>query len=69
MLKYRLQTEMMNMTMCEECINYEYDEDYDCMMCSVDMDMDETESVMNDPGRGCPFYTPGDEYTIVRKQN
>ena len=29
---------------CEMCRNYEYDEEYDSYMCSVDLDMDEAES-------------------------
>ena len=59
----------MNGTMCEFCLNYEYDEDYDCYRCGIDLDEDEAERFMTGRSAGCPFYTPGDEYTIVRKQN
>ena len=47
----------------------EYDEEYDCYRCSVDLDMDEAEQFMTYSVRSCPYYRPGDEYTIVRKQN
>ena len=28
---------------CEDCENYEYDEEQECSVCAVDMDMDEFE--------------------------
>lgn len=57
------------MSNCESCINYEYDEEYDCYCCSVDLDMDETEQFITGRFSSCPFFKPGDEYTIVKKQN
>lgn len=54
---------------CERCINYAYDEEYDCYMCSVDMDEDEIYSLYSQVRRACPYFRFGDEYTIVRKQN
>ena len=58
----------MNQTNCDECLNYEYDEDWDCYRCAVDLDEDEAERFMTGRSARCPFYRPGDEYTIVRKQ-
>ena len=54
---------------CENCLNYCYDGEYDCFYCSVDLDMDEQEQFMTNRFSSCPFYDPGDEYSIVRKQN
>ena len=54
---------------CEMSLNYEYDEGYDCYRCAVDLDEDEAERFMTGRFSRCPFYTPSDEYTIVRKQN
>lgn len=54
---------------CEECVNYVYDEEYEEYCCLAPMDMDETERYLQRGVRSCPFYRPGDEYTIVRKQN
>ena len=28
-------------TNCEYCVNYSYDEDYECYVCDIDMDEDE----------------------------
>ena len=50
-------------------MNYEYDEQFDEYCCGVSLDMDEAEGFMLGRTKSCPFYRPGDEYTIVRKQN
>lgn len=60
----------MNMiSKCEECINYEYDEEYECYVCLANLDEDDMFRLMNGNFKECPFYRPGDEYTIVKKQN
>ncbi|MBE6966185.1 MAG: hypothetical protein IJB42_04040 [Oscillospiraceae bacterium] len=59
----------MNGTMCEFCLNYEYDEEYGDYFCLIDMDEDDAGRFDFYSKRGCPYYHPGDEYTIVRKQN
>ena len=59
----------MAKTNCEDCMNYEYDEEYDEYLCSVDLDMDEAEAFLARRSQNCPFYRPGDEYTIVKEQN
>ena len=56
-------------TNCEECVYYAYDEEYEEYVCCAPMDMDEV-SLLTSRGTGeCPYYRPGDEYTIVKKQN
>lgn len=50
-------------------MNYEYDEEYDCYVCGMDLDMDEAERFMTFSFKDCPYFRPGDEYTIVKKQN
>ncbi len=54
---------------CDMCMNYVYDEEYECYECAVDMDEDEAYSLFSDRRRGCPYFRMGDDYTIVRKQN
>ncbi len=54
---------------CDFCMNYEYDDEYDCYSCIVDMDEDEVLRLYSDRKRSCPYFRKGDEYTIVRKQN
>ena len=53
---------------CEQCNNYVYDEDYECYTCEMDLDEDEMARFLADEYRDCPYYIPGDEYLVVRKQ-
>lgn len=48
---------------------YEYDDEYDCYTCVINLDEDEMAAFISGRMRSCPYYRPGDEYTIVRKQN
>lgn len=57
------------MKMCEDCLNYEYNEDTGECECIVDMDMDDTERYIGGGMRSCPYFMINDEYAIVRKQN
>lgn len=54
---------------CEYCIYYEYDELYDCYTCGADLDQDELSRFITGDSGDCAYYRPGDEYTIVHKQN
>ncbi len=53
---------------CEMCMNYFYDEEYDCYTCAMDLDEDEYRQFVGDTFYNCPYFRPGDDYTIVRKQ-
>ena len=53
---------------CDDCLNYEYDEEYDCYTCVMDLDEDEMRLFLIGRFPSCPYYRPGDEYTIVHKQ-
>ena len=55
--------------MCEFCLNYEYDDEFGDYYCIIDMDEDDAARFDLFSKGGCPYYHPGDEYTIVRKQN
>lgn len=55
--------------MCEYCLNYEYDDEFGDYYCIIDMDEDDAGMYDIFAKGGCPYYHPGDEYTIVRKQN
>lgn len=59
----------MQKTNCEDCIYYTYDEDYDCYTCMMNLDEDEMMHFISGTFTSCPYYRPGDDYTIVRKQN
>lgn len=52
---------------CENCMNYEYDEELEEYACSINMDEDEYVRWLST--KRCPYFRFGDEYSIVRKQN
>lgn len=53
---------------CESCMNYEYDEDYECYVCMQNLDEDEMLRFVKGEFHECPYYRLQDEYRIVRKQ-
>ena len=55
-------------TQCEQCANYEYDEEYDVYTCQVNLDEDELYRFVTDTWKSCPYYRNGDEYAVVRHQ-
>lgn len=55
-------------TNCEFCMYYSYDEDYFGYVCEKDLDTDDLEKFYIGKSFACPYYRPGDEYTIVKKQ-
>ena len=54
---------------CEECENYDYDEESDTYACMMDLDMDEYERFLFSDRSQCPYYRVRDDYRIVRRQN
>lgn len=54
---------------CEQCGNYVYDEESDCYTCEMNLDEDEMYKFLSSSFFDCPYYTSGDEYELVRKQN
>lgn len=56
------------MSTCDTCLYYEYDEDYECYTCSMDLDEDEMYKFLTDTWKNCPYYRNNDEYEVVRHQ-
>ena len=56
-------------TSCEDCMYYEYDEEFECFSCLMSLDEDEMYRFIQNRFNDCPYYKNGDEYSIVRKQN
>lgn len=53
---------------CDYCVNYVYDEDYECYTCLVNLDEDEMARFVRGSFEGCPYFRMDDEYKVVRKQ-
>ena len=54
-----------NMSICDTCSNYQYDEYYVCM---IDLDEDDMSRFLQGGSFACSFYQRDDEYAVVRKQ-
>jgi len=53
---------------CETCVFYDYDDEYDCYECMVNLDQDELSNFLTGNTKACPFYRFYDEYKSVNKQ-
>jgi len=53
---------------CDACVNYVYDEDYECYCCLVNLDEDEMYRFLSGTQRECPYFRLDDEYGVVRHQ-
>jgi len=53
---------------CEFCAHYEYDDEMGCYCCGMNLDEDELRRFVLGEFKNCPYYRPGNEYDIVRKQ-
>ena len=53
---------------CESCVFYDYDEDYDCYVCQMNLDQDELGRFLLGHTQSCPYYRFYDEYKSVQKQ-
>ncbi|MBQ7990236.1 MAG: hypothetical protein IJ251_04195 [Oscillospiraceae bacterium] len=56
------------MSNCDNCVNYVYDEDEDFYVCMAKLDEDEMYRFVTGSYRECPYYSPDDEYAVVRHQ-
>lgn len=56
-------------TMCEECIHYQFDDEYEYYICEVNLDEDEMRRFIEGADFECPYWRSNDDYAIVRKQN
>lgn len=54
---------------CETCVFYDYDDDEEAYICTVNLDEDELERFVFGRTETCPYYHVYDEYKSVRKQN
>jgi len=59
---------MKGKTNCESCMNYVYDEIYNCYECEANLDEDEMSRFLRASFDNCPYFRLDDEYKTVRKQ-
>ena len=59
---------MTGQSNCDVCMNFIYDEEYECYICDMDLDQDEMGRFLTNTFDNCPYFRLGDKYKIVRKQ-
>lgn len=47
-----------NTSKCEDCLYYEYDDEYGFYVCDMDLDEDETAQFIGGRFQNCPYYRP-----------
>lgn len=58
-----------NVTNCESCVNYVWDDEAGTYVCLANLDEDEYLKFLQSSYDSCPFYQLYDEYKTVRRQN
>lgn len=56
------------MAICDECNNYQYDDEDECYYCVADMDEDDVYRLTQRQYKSCPFFSSNNEYEVVKKQ-
>lgn len=56
-------------TNCESCVYFDYDDELDDYVCTVNLDEDEALDFISGRNNNCSYYRFYDEYKSVRKQN
>ena len=56
------------MNICETCLYYVYDEEFEEYYCDIDMDEDDMARFYSSRQKECPFWRNGDEYETVKHQ-
>ena len=68
MTKKDFKQKKVQITNCETCAFYTYDEEYGYYVCEADLDEDEMERFLRGANGDCPFYRRGDDYETARRQ-
>ncbi len=56
------------MDLCEQCVHYIYDEEWECYSCDVNLDEDDMVKFLQGRNTNCSFFRLDDEYGVVRHQ-
>ena len=56
------------MNLCDTCVYYVYDEEFEEFFCDVNMDEDDAARLAFVRYRECPFWRNGNEYDTVKHQ-
>ena len=60
--------QMKEVSNCDSCVNFVYDEDDECYVCAMNLDVDDLVRFLTGTFDNCPYYQLDNEYLIVRHQ-
>lgn len=59
---------MAELTNCDYCNNYVYDDEDECYICDMNLDEDDMVRFLQGNTKGCPYYQSNNEYEVVKHQ-
>ena len=59
---------MKEVSNCDSCANFVYDEEDECYVCDMNLDEDDMVRFLTGTFDNCPYYQLDNEYLIVRHQ-
>ena len=59
---------MKEVSNCDSCVNFVYDEDDECYVCDMNLDEDDMVRFLTGTFDNCPYYQLDNEYLVVRHQ-
>ncbi len=54
---------------CDMCMYYDYDDETEQYVCTLDLDEDELEAFLSYRTQNCPYFRFYEEYKLVERQN
>ncbi len=69
MAEIRKKRKYNDLCRCEDCLYYDYDDEYEDNVCMMHFDEDEAVRYLSGSGTRCPYFRFYDEYKSVQKQN
>ena len=59
---------MKEVSNCDSCANFVYDEEDECYVCDMNLDEDDMVRFLTGTFDNCPYYQLDNEYLVVRHQ-
>lgn len=56
------------MDQCESCAYYEFDDEANCCVCTMNLDEDEMQHFLSQQTTNCGYYKFFNEYDLAKKQ-
>ena len=65
---YERMKKMKEVSNCDSCVNFVYDDEDECYVCDMNLDEDDMVRFLTGTFDNCPYYQLDNEYLVVRHQ-